>query len=360
MNSKIIYDLWLSNIPELGIESQNKLLEVFGSSFDLYEAIANKDFLDTIKINGLNQKAIDYAKNRDMSIPQKIEREMERNGIVPLSKYDMEYPETLLCLSDAPLVIYTRGKLSKQEAVAIVGARKASNYGLWVARNIAKKLVEYNFQVVSGMALGIDCAAHQGALEGEGHTTAVLGCGPDICYPQSNSKTFEAIIKKGAVISEFPPGVKPYPFNFPRRNRLISALSRVVVVAEAGLNSGSLITADFALEQGKEVFSVPGNINNIFSLGTNKLIKDGANPLIKIDDIINELGIKTDEKMKAEHLCLGADEKQIYELVLQSGEISVDELSQKSKKTISQIKGIVSILEIKGVLDSALGKIFIA
>ncbi len=360
MENNIIYDLWLSNIPGLGIEGQNKLLDAYGSSYSIFKSIDNKDFFEAVQINGLTEKSIDLAKSKDMSISQNIEMEMKKYGIIPISRFDLDYPETLLCLSDAPLVIYTIGKLSKLDAVAIVGARKASYYGLWVAKNIAKKLAEYNFQVVSGMALGIDCAAHQGALEGLGHTTAVLGCGPDICYPQSNRKTFEAIIEKGALISEFPPGTKPFPNNFPRRNRLISALSKVVIVAEAGLNSGSLITADFALEQGKEVFSVPGNINSIFSLGTNKLIKDGANPLIKIDDIIHELGITTEEKISNENLCLGIDEKLIYELVLQSGEISVDELSQKSKKTVSQIKGIVSILEIKGVLESALGKIFIA
>ncbi|MEI8217313.1 MAG: DNA-processing protein DprA [Eubacteriales bacterium] len=357
---KIIYDVWLSNILGLSIKAQHVLLEICKTAQNVFDSIKEVNLTEAGEFLETSIKSFELLRMKDLSTAEGIIKKMAKNQIEGIIISDEEYPKQLLSIYDPPILIYKTGKIAKDESVAIVGARKASNYGIWVAKSIAMKLVEYNFQVVSGLARGVDTAAHIGALEGNGKTIAVLGCGLDICYPQSNKKLFDRISETGAILSEFPPGTLPYPYNFPRRNRIISGLSKVVIVAEAGIKSGSLITAGYALEQGKEVYAVPGNINNIHSLGTNKLIKDGANPLICIDDIISELGIKKNFNVEKMNLNLGEDERSIYELVFNSGEMTIDLIANSTSLPISQVKAIVSILEIKGVLESQLGKIFIA
>ncbi|WP_051280094.1 DNA-processing protein DprA [Anaerovorax odorimutans] len=273
-----------------------------------------------------------------------------------------DYPNLLKYINEPPKELYYRGniKLANKASIAIVGARKASDYGKWAAYNLAVKLAEYDIVTVSGMAYGIDTFAHKGALENEGKTIAVLGCGVDICYPVSNQNLMERISKNGLILSEFEPGAKPLPYRFPLRNRIISGISIGTIVAEAGLNSGSLITAEYAAEQGRNIYAVPGNINNMNSIGSNKLIKDGATPIIVIDDIIDELCIERKSIDEKDKLLLGEDEKLFYEILLQNGEVTSDFLCRTTGKSVSEVNSIITILEIKGIIQTALGKIFVA
>lgn len=271
------------------------------------------------------------------------------------------YPDLLKYIKDPPKELYYVGniKLAGLLAVAVVGSRKASAYGKWAANEIGKRLADNDIVVVSGMAAGIDSISHRGALSANGKTIAVLGCGIDICFPAFNVNLRNEIAEKGLLISEYPPGYPGSKFTFPQRNRIISGLSLATVIVEAGLNSGSLITAERAAEQGRTVFSVPGNINSFYSIGTNKLIQDGAYPLALIDDIFDVLRInKKDTVNIIENL--GKDEQKVVELISQSGEITADYLCRKMNLKISEVNAIITILEMKGVVYSALGKIFIA
>ena len=193
------------------------------------------------------------------------------------------------------LIFYKKGQILKtdENAVAIVGTRKASPYGKWTAYRLAGDLAKRGVTVVSGLAYGIDTEAHKGALDHGGRTIAVLGCGLDQCYPKSNARLMQQIERQGAVLSEYPIGMGPVPGNFPARNRIISGLAKGVVVVEAAAKSGALITAEFALEQGREVFAVPGNINSELSEGTNRLIQEGAKLVSCVEDILEELNIDT-------------------------------------------------------------------
>ncbi len=204
---------------------------------------------------------------------------------------EKDYPPNLLQIHDPPPCLYHKGDINKDDslAIAIVGARHATHYGITIAERIAGELAARGITIVSGMARGIDTAAHRGALKGGGRTIAVLGSGLDVIYPAENTKLFQEITHNGAVISEFPLSTPPLPRNFPMRNRVISGLSLGTLVIEASLKSGSLITAQMALDQGREVFAVPGNINSKTSRGTNKLIKDGAKLVECTDDILEEL-----------------------------------------------------------------------
>ncbi len=204
---------------------------------------------------------------------------------------EKDYPPNLLQIHDPPPCLYHKGDINKDDnlAIAIVGARHATHYGITIAERIAGELAARGITIVSGMARGIDTAAHRGALKGGGRTIAVLGSGLDVIYPAENTKLFQEITHNGAVISEFPLSTPPLPRNFPMRNRVISGLSLGTLVIEASLKSGSLITAQMALDQGREVFAVPGNINSKTSMGTNKLIKDGAKLVECTDDILEEL-----------------------------------------------------------------------
>jgi DNA processing protein len=275
---------------------------------------------------------------------------------------DRDYPELLNYISKPPEMLYYAGNISiaSKPSIAIVGARKATSYGKWAAYGFAKKLTEYGIGVVSGMAYGIDSYAHKGAVENQGKTIAVLGCGIDICYPDSNRALREDILKEGLILSEYEPGSLPLPYRFPMRNRIISGLCIGTIVVEAGLNSGSLITAECAAEQGRNIYALPGNINSMYSFGTNKLIKDGATPLIVFDDIIDELGISRQIPPAALEIELGKDERKVYEYIIQSGETTTDSICRSIGKLPSEVNAMVTILEMKGLLQTALGKIFIA
>ncbi len=287
---------------------------------------------------------------------------IKTEGIGEVKIGDPDYPELLNYIENPPEKLFYAGDISlaSKPAVAVVGARKATSYGKWASYGFARKLSEYEVVVVSGLAYGIDSYAHRGAVENRGKTIAVLGCGVDICYPDSNKGLREDILKEGLLLSEYEPGTPPLPYRFPARNRIISGLCIGTIIVEAGLSSGSLITAECAAEQGRNIYALPGNINSMYSFGTNKLIKDGATPLIVFDDIIDELGMKRKSPsfiLKSE---LGKDEKIIYDLILESGETTTDAICKAAGKLPSEVNAMITILEMKGLLQTALGKIFIA
>ncbi len=289
--------------------------------------------------------------------------EFKNCTIEKVSYSDRDYPELLKTIKNPPQKLYYKGNLSicNTPCLAVVGARKSTPYGKWAAYNIAKRAAEHGVTIVSGMAAGIDACGHMGALDAGGKTIAVLGCGPDICYPRTNKDLMARINEHGLIISEYSPGQGPLSWQFPARNRIISGLSYGVLVVEAGVESGSLITAGFALDQGKEVFAVPGNIDNIFSAGTNKLIQDGAVPLTEIDDILALLGIENIKKSnKSGFLNLGSDEKNVLTLVEENGVVTMDRLCILANKSPASIGAIVTILEMKGKLHVAMGKIHVA
>ena len=217
---------------------------------------------------------------------------IKKNNIKVISINDKEYPESLKRIYDPPIVLYANGNLNllNNKSIAIVGCRLCSVYGKIITKKLAYNLSEKNITIISGMARGIDSYAHIGALEAKGSTIAVLGSGIDVIYPKENERLYYEIIRNnGLILSEYIVGTKPIPINFPRRNRIISALSNGVLVTEAKIRSGSFITVDFALEQGKEIFSVPGNINSANSEGTNSLIKQGAKLVTCVEDILDEI-----------------------------------------------------------------------
>lgn len=278
-----------------------------------------------------------------------------------IRRADREFPPFLASMEESPEALYCIGDVSllKERAAAVVGARKCSEYGRQTALTIGGLLAENEITTVSGMAAGIDSAAHTGALKQNGKTIAVLGCGPDVCYPRSNGKIYQAICKAGLVVSEYPPGTEPKPWRFPMRNRIISALSEAVVIVEANLRSGALITAVKAAEHGREVLAVPGNITSPFSIGTNKLIADGAGILTEPEDMLRVMGVEPATPARLVEQ-MGEDEKRIFRLIAGRGESTVEELSRISEKSPSEISGIVSVMELKGILSYNMGKIFIA
>ena len=304
------------------------------------------------------------------------------NNIKVLEKADKDFPWFLANMEDTPEKLYCIGDTSllTLPAIAVVGARKCSDYGRQAALKIGEMLAANDIVTVSGLARGIDGFAHSGALGVGGKTIAVLGCGPDICYPRYNRKLYEDICHKGLIVSEYPPATEPLPWRFPQRNRIISALSEAVVVVEAGLKSGSLITAVTAAAQGKEVLALPGNINSPYSVGTNKLIQDGAAIITNLQDILQVISASlppyatqstfstmmdiiptaTGSDTQATVLNLGTDELLIYNQLEQFGSTTCDQLCGALGKTPAFINGILTALEIKGVVSYSNGKISIA
>lgn len=276
------------------------------------------------------------------------------------------YPKLLKTITDPPDPLYYIGELGllDKECIAVVGSRRTTQYGRWTARTLGKKIAAAGGVVVSGMAAGIDACAHWGAIDaGEDHenlnTVAVMGCGIDQCYPKGNKELWDKIVSKGLVISEYPPGMEAAKYTFPRRNRIISGVSGAVVVVQAPNSSGALITAERAIEQGREVYTVPANINSEYSFGSNKLLLDGALPLVIIDDLLTDRGLYR-EVSEEEAQALGEQEKMVLAEILVNGEQTADQLAASLGIHAAEVNGIVTILEMKGIVCTSLGKIFIA
>jgi DNA processing protein len=283
----IQYWLALKFIDELGPVGIKNLIDAYGSPKAVFIAPEN----DLVTVQRISKKLARRITEFDNW--EKVERELELAAaadVSVISARDPSYPQTLLNIYDFPPVLYVKGDLSEEDIpVAVIGSRMASTYGKFMTERLCRELALNGITVVSGMARGIDSAAHRGALTGKGRTIAVLGSGIDVIYPPENKKLYEKIWKNGAVISEFPFHTQPKGPHFPARNRIISGLSLGVVVVEATERSGSLITARLGLEQGKEVFAVPGSIDSPGSKGTHKLLKDGAKLVESVHDILEEI-----------------------------------------------------------------------
>lgn len=282
-------EFWLAfhRLPGVGSKRIRSLQEHFGSLEAAWKAPASA--LRAVRGFGPDLVA-GILEGRSRLLPGALMEALERSGVWVLTLLDEGYPAILRNLPDPPAILYGRGRFPFIErAVAVVGTRNATEYGLRVARELSSDLARQGVLVVSGLAAGIDAAAHRGALEA-GSTLAVLGCGPDRIYPRENRALYGRILEAGALLSEYPPGTPPEPGHFPARNRIVAGLSSAVIVVEAGKKSGALITADLALEQGKEVCAVPGPIDAPQSLGTNHLLSQGARLVSSVEDVLGELG----------------------------------------------------------------------
>jgi len=361
------YYLALNMVPGLGTISISKLLRRFLSA----KAVFDCPIDELMQITGLKQQVAWGIKKilRAKEFNQELQKIKDSN-IQVICLNDQEYPSLLREIYDPPVALYVKGNISilNRFSMAVVGCRQASFYGLQQAERIARELALRGINVISGLAQGIDTSAHKGALSAKGLTVAVLGSGLNRIYPPENKKLFEAIGKYGAVISEFPLETAPYRANFPRRNRIISGLSKGVVVVEAARSSGSLITANLALSQNREVFAVPGAANSINSRGTNKLIKEGAKLVENADDIVEELNIESCFlKPKKENLqpdlniaqinC-NDDAKRLFEF-LSAEPVHIDVLVKNSSLTAGCVYRNLLELQLKGLVKEIEGKRFI-
>ncbi|WP_425449201.1 DNA-processing protein DprA [Dethiothermospora halolimnae] len=353
--------IWLNSIEGINNKTIDKLEKYLGKLSYVWDLSRN----DILKINCVNDKAKNLIiKYKNMGYYNEYLEKVHKLNINIISIYDDEYPKLLKNIYSPPKILYIKGSINEEDynAISIVGSRKATSYGHWAAEKFSKELSRAGVTVVSGMAKGIDTTVHKGAIEGNGRTIAVLGSGIDVIYPKSNRRLYNEIIDSGGVISEFPIGTIPRPYNFPQRNRIISGLTLGVIVVEATEKSGSLITAEHALEQGRDVFALPGNINSLYSKGTNKLIKDGAYPIVDIDDIFEEIielrkKVKENEIIRANYQYLSIEEKNILKLISENPK-HCDIISYRTGINIQKVNSILTILEMKGLVKQLPGKFF--
>lgn len=354
------YWVWLSGVPGVGARRFYKLMEAFGSPQAVFEA---SDRALNTQREALGEKALEQIRmSRQGALLSKAEGVLSMAGLQVMTLLSPEYPPLLKTIYDPPPVLYGKGLLLRSECrmIAVVGSRRSSEYGRQAAARFCEALARSGAAVVSGLARGIDTYAHRGALKAEGgYTVAVLGCGPDIVYPPENRWLYDRIVQQGTLLSEYPPGTHPAAGNFPARNRIISGLSRGLVVVEAGLKSGALITVDFALEQGREVYALPGNVSSPFSEGTNKLLKEGARLITDPEEILEDIGLSGQRPGTgpANTVPLDFFESRVYN-ALEEGAKGLDELLDATGLEAGRLHAALTLMEIKGIIKQNPGKIF--
>lgn len=345
------YWYWLCNIDGIGNRKIKSLLRLFPSPEAVYFAKER----ELSYVQGLKHSDIQMIKESKQHLSEKIEEysKLKSVNIKFVTVEDNEYPKRLKNIYDSPYALYVKGNIPEDSkpTVAIIGARNCSNYGKEMAYYYGKELAGYGIQIISGMAMGIDSYGQWGALE-SGNTFAILGSGIDVCYPKQNIELYMKLQQKGGVISEYGIGKKPLPYYFPMRNRIISGLSDCIVVIEAKQKSGSFITVDQALEQGKEVFALPGRVSDALSLGCNELIKNGANMLLNTEEILEFFHISqknngiNEKKIKK---MLAKEEKIIYSCLSLEPK-HVDVIIQETKLSFSNVISILIQLELEGMV----------
>lgn len=352
------YLLWLSRIKKINLSHKLMALSYFANA----KAIFNSTKQDLIKSKIFSEKDIEIIiSNQNFKIIDEYLFELDKYKMNFISISCKEYPYLLKKIVDPPLVLYYYGTLTINPCISIVGTRLCSDYGKKIAYTLSKNLGKNELCIVSGMASGIDSFAHLGIIENTGNTIAVLGNSIDICYPSHNSNLYKKIIEKGAIVSEYPPNTKPHPSFFPRRNRIISGFSMGIIVVEAPLKSGTLITVNFALEQGRDVFAFPGNIFSKNSMGTNALIKDGANLITSYKDILEyynivEKNVNT-PKNNISNNNLSKIENDIYKLITIEG-TSIEVIVAATKHNINDVISTLTFLEIYGLIKRIPGQKF--
>jgi DNA processing protein len=344
---------WLAfnKVTGVGPVRTQRLLTYFGDLGSAWTAASHE-----LSEAGLDAKAVGQilALRQTLDLDAELAR-LDRAGARLLTLADDEYPALLREIDAPPPVLYVRGELipADDEAVALVGTRRATPYGRDVAHQLASGLAAAGVTVVSGLALGIDTVAHRAALEAGGRTLAVLGSGVDVIYPPQNRDLAARIIQEGcgAILADYPLGTTPEAGNFPPRNRLISGLSRGVVIVEADMKSGAMITARFAGDQGREVFAVPGSILARSSDGPNSLLKEGATPVTEVDDILAALSLTQAAVQQEARAALPADATEsLLLLVLSNGPLHVDEIGRTSGLPIQEVSSTLTLMELKGLV----------
>lgn len=370
-DKETLYALWLLDAIGPGQMAASRLCE----KFDSFEEIYNASVHTLLETEGVTKNIAEKLNVKNMSNASSIAEKCERLGIDIVTYYDVQYPSMLKNIPDFPVLLFVKGTLPAETdlCIAVVGSRKPSIYGNKMAESISCDLSKSGVTIVSGMARGVDSCAHRGALRAEGETIAVLGCGLDIVYPPENKDLKELISCNGAVISEFVPETPPLPAYFPLRNRIVSGLSAAVLVIEGKASSGSTITANLALEQGKEVFCLPGNIDNPLSAAPNQLIRQGARLITCAKDILVDMATdnpenliytiysqKAQEEKKNSRLDkLTNDQKAVVGVLESSKPKHIDEICFASGIEIAVVNQCLFMLELEGIVKQLPGKQYI-
>jgi DNA processing protein len=358
MDSKIFW-VGFTLVKGIGAVRMQALQDYFG---DL-ERAWNAPYVSLCE-TGLNPKICErIVQLRSQVDLEKYWQKIISQNIQVITRDEADYPRLLNEISQPPPVLYVKGNLTLADewAIAIVGTRKLSHYGRQAAEEFAQSLAEHKITIISGLARGVDAVAHKAAIEAHGRTFAVLGSGVDRIYPAEHKQLAESIIEHGAVISDYAPGTAPDSGNFPPRNRIIAGLARATIVIEAGEQSGALITAEFAANQGRDVYALPGSIYSPQSKGTNRLIQNGARPLIDIRDLLQDLQVELIQERTEliKTVPLDMFEQKIMDLLSQEPQ-HVDELTQLSQMPVSQVSAYLSMLELKGAARQVGGMKYVA
>ena len=355
------FGIALSLVPGIGCVLYKRLIDGFKKA----EVVFDAPFQELTSIDGIGHEIALAIKNFNQGdlVENRLFMARKANASI-LTLEDEDYPTNLMKINNPPPMLYMKGKIKKDDhfAVAVVGSRTPSGYGELTARSISRDLAAEGITIVSGMARGIDAISHKEALSAGGRTIAVLGSGIDVIYPPENRELFNKICRNGAVVTEFPVSTPPDAVNFPNRNRIISGLSLGVVIVEAGVKSGSLITAKFAVSQGKKVFAVPGQIGAVGSKGTNKLIKEGARLVESADDVMSAIlpqyrDYKEGRRGTRKEGNLSKNAKQIM-TTLTEGPLHIDTVVTRSRLNVNEVSSILLNLELSGLIVQLPGKIF--